>query len=270
MKRKPRRGWVWLVVAETADLGGLLRAARLATGFLLVMALAACNLPQHGGAGVTQPTGDAQPPARSESAAVTATVGSTPTPTPTLTATATRTFTPTPTDTPTASFTPSPSMTATLTPSATAKGGRSFAPQAAPDAFYTAGCTPDRIEIAVKVDPAADVANVFMFFQLEDQSGGSSTGWGDAVAMGKTASGTFGYTLLAARIPGAGNYASATLLVQFVAMNAGGTILARSSVYAAATLARCGTKPPGGMIPIRPGITLIPHLIPTTPVPIVR
>jgi hypothetical protein len=206
----------------------------------------------------------------SDYSTVTVIVGGTPTPT--STASATATFTPTRTPTATSTRTPTLTQTAsvTLTPSATLKGARAFAPQVSPDVFYSTGCTPDRVDVTLKIEPAADAANLFMFFQLEDQAGSGSTGWGDAVAMSKQAVGTFSYTLLSGRISGAGRYDNATLLLQFVAMDAGGAIVARSSVYAAATLARCGVKPSGGLIPIRPGITLLPRLFPTTPVPIVK
>jgi hypothetical protein len=325
------------------------RSGRLLMAIILVLALAACNLPQQGGAGPVMPTGDALPrawidapleaavlplgpyevvfhgsalagvargelsvngavaanvpnnetgatlavfranwtPAQpgkyvvraravdkngrwSDYSTVTVMVGSTPTIPPTSSATATRT----PTRTPTATFTRTPTRTLTGSPTFTAsptqKGARSFAPQASPDVFYSAGCTPDRVDISVKIEPAADVANLFMFFQLEDQAGSGSTGWNDSMAMSKSSPGTFIYTLLSARVPGAGKYDSATLLLQFVGMDADGAIVARSSVYAAATLARCGTKPPGGLIPIYPGITLIPRIFPTTPVPIIK
>jgi hypothetical protein len=212
----------------------------------------------------------------SDPSSVTVKVGGTPSPTPTATVTATLTLThsltPTVSATPTRSPTPTQTLTPTitLTPSATQKGEHSFSPQVAPDVFYSSGCTPDRLEIAVQVAPYGDFTNLFVFYQLEDQEKGSSTGWGDALAMGKPSPGHFSYTLLSARVNGAGLYTNATLLLQFVALDADGNVVARSSVYAAATLTRCGSRPPAGMLPLRPGITLIPHLVPTTPVPIVK
>ncbi len=299
-----------------------LRSGKLFLAIVLVLALAACNLPKQGGADLVLPTGDNLPqvkidspregtvlppgpyevvfhgsgpagiekgelsvnsmvvatlpnpdsgapqvvfrtswspstgPGRyllqarvkdktgrwSEYADVTVMIGATATPSPTITATPTRTATPAITFTPIPS--PSPSATPTITPSATPMGALGYRPQAWPDVFYTSGCIPDHVDFSVQVEPARDVANLYLFVQLEDQAFGGLTGWGVPLSMAKTGLGQYAYTLVPGRIPGgAGLYNSAILLLQFVAQDGGGSIISRSDVFAASSLVRCGEHP---------------------------
>jgi hypothetical protein len=187
----------------------------------------------------------------SAAAQVTVTVGGTVTPSPSPTRTLTPTRTGTPTQTRTLTRTP------TLTPSATLKAG--FAVQAAPDVFYAGRCTPDRVEISVVLTTNKPPANVFLFYQLQNQAGDGSTGWAEPVAMSRAA-GRFSYSLPSAKIPGSETFVTSWLLVQFVTTDNAGGILERSEVFPAVTLARCGVT----FIPrVTPNLRLI--RTPTTP-----
>jgi hypothetical protein len=203
----------------------------------------------------------------SEYAEVTVTVGATATPTPTITITPTLSATPAVTATPL----PSPSAVPTITPSATRIGAFGYRPQAWPDVFYTSGCTPDQVDFSVQVEPAKDVANLYLFTQLEDQAFGNQTGWGVPLAMAKMGDGQYTYSLVPARIPGgSGLYVRALLLVQFVAQDGSGSVISRSDVFAASTLVRCGERPTITVTPrasARQTVKLAPLAVPSsTPV----
>ena len=177
------------------------------------------------------------------------------------------TSSPTPTRPPTVTATDSATPTGTST-ATVASAPLVFTPRVSPDLFYSGGCTPDQVNISVQVSPAEKIANVYLFFHLENQAGSEATAWAEPVMMSNLGRGQFSAILTSRVIPGASGFDSAWLLVQFAAIDSQGIVQGRSEVFAGTFLARCGLR----LVPrvtLRPGLIPVPRVGTMTPTPIV-
>jgi hypothetical protein len=143
-----------------------------------------------------------------------------------------------PTSTPTLTLTSTP----TFTPSATqtAVVGVSFSNTSSPKKVYHGVCTPNQVLFAVAVTPLQNVQAVTIFTRLEDASGANHTAWDQGTAMNAKGNGIFQRSMPTSALPAVGQFNSALIQYQFVATDAGGTILARSPVYNDIQLGPCG------------------------------
>ncbi len=142
------------------------------------------------------------------------------------------TSTPTITPTPTATFTPSATQTAVV--------GVNFTNTSSPKQVYHGVCTPNQVLFAVAVIPLQNVQAVTVFTRLEDASGANHSDWDQGTAMEEQSNGIFQRSLPTSALPGLGQFNAGLLTYQFVATDAGGTILARSPVYNDIQLGPCG------------------------------
>jgi hypothetical protein len=178
------------------------------------------------------------------------TVGGGTTVTPVATITATVTTTPAVTATPTGTAT----ATVTGTPAAL-----SFTPRISANTFYYGTCGSDQVTIQVLV-PGDNVGSVVLFKNLQDQSGGTSTGWDEGASMTRSEGGWFSRTISSRSVAGANRFKKAWLLYQFVATDRANKVVGRSQVYSDIALLNCGEsqppeQPPSTIITITPSNT---------------
>ena len=147
-----------------------------------------------------------------------------PTSTPTLTPTSTPTFTPT--------FTPSATQTAVV--------GFNFSNASSPKQVYHGVCTPNQVLFSLSVTPLQNVQAVTIFTRLEDANGATHSAWDEGTTMNTQGNGNFQRSLSTSALPSVGQFNAGLLAYQFVATDAGGTILARSPVYNDIQLGPCG------------------------------
>jgi hypothetical protein len=153
--------------------------------------------------------------------------------------------TPTPTATPavtepsSATASPTPTSTLTLTPA-----GLIFFPGVSTNEFHYIAqnvpqCSPLDLFLTVKVSDPGRVNGMLLFFHLQDQAGGGSTGWNSGVPMNRLADGSYSLSVASDSISRFTDYLKAWLIYQFVAADAGGKVLGRSDVYSNVTLSMC-------------------------------
>jgi hypothetical protein len=162
----------------------------------------------------------------------------TPTAPPTPTATSTPTSTATATSTPTATATP----TGTPTPTATPVPFGFTEPEVSVQRFYYGlGCTagPDEVTLTIGVTQRSQVKQVAVFIRLYDPATGIKTSWNSGYLMEARDDGTFRRRLRWQDVPGHTHFESALLQYQFVAVDPGGGILARSEVFGDIVLSAC-------------------------------
>ncbi len=136
--------------------------------------------------------------------------------------------------------TPTPAETPTSTP--TPISALSFGqPSASLDHFYygKGSCSPTTLTLRISFSDPGRLANMLLFFHLEDKAGGGSTPWSDGVNMTAAGQGAYEHTLEASDIPGYASYSEAIFLYQFVALGPGGSVLLRSEVFRNVTLFKC-------------------------------
>jgi hypothetical protein len=162
----------------------------------------------------------------------------TPTAPPTPTATSTPTSTATATSTPTATATP----TGTPTPTATPVPFGFTEPEASVHSFYYGlGCSAgaDEVTLTIGVTQRSQVKQVAVFIRLYEPGSGVKTSWNSGYLMEARDDGTFRRRLRWQDVPGHTYFESALLQYQFVAVEPGGGILARSEVFGDILLSAC-------------------------------
>lgn len=147
--------------------------------------------------------------------------------------------TPVVTETPSATVSPTTTSTLTLTPA-----GLIFFPGVSTKEFHYIAqnvpqCSPLDLFLTVKVSDPGRVKGMLLFFHLQDQAGGGSTGWNSGVPMNRLADGSYSLTVASDSIPKFTDYLKAWFIYQFVAADAGGKVLGRSDVYSNVTLSMC-------------------------------
>jgi hypothetical protein len=153
--------------------------------------------------------------------------------------------TPTPTAAPSENASPSATVTLTATPTLTlTPAGLIFSPGISTNEFHYVAqnvpqCSPLDLFLTVKVSDPGRVKGMLLFFHLEDQAGGGSTGWNNGVSMNRLTDGSYSLSVSSDSIPGYTDYLKAWFIYQFVAMDSGGKPLARSEVYRDTTLSMC-------------------------------
>jgi hypothetical protein len=135
-----------------------------------------------------------------------------------------------------------PAPTETPTPTRTPQPALSFGePSISLDHFYYGKgvCIPTTLTLRVAFSNPSSVANMLLFFHLQDKAGGGFTLWNEGVSMTPLGSGSYEYTLASGDIPGFSSYPEALFLYQFVALGPDGTVVLRSDVFSNVTLLKC-------------------------------
>ncbi len=153
----------------------------------------------------------------------------------------------TPTSNPTPAASASPSATASPTATSTltlTPAGLIFFPGISTSEFHYVAqnvpqCSPVDLFLTVKVSDPGRVKGMLLFFHLQDQAGGGSTGWNSGIPMNRLADGSYSLSVASDSIPKFTDYLKAWFIYQFVAADAGGTVLGRSDVYSNVTLSMC-------------------------------
>jgi hypothetical protein len=142
--------------------------------------------------------------------------------------------------TPTLTFTPTSTSTATPTPTLAAL---TFTSQVSTHAFeYKRDCvpSPEEVTITAILSSTAGVKSVYLFFRLESSALGVTTEWNEGSPM---TSGTGGYstTISWDEIPQLSQiqWSSAVFAYQFVVVDMGDNVLARSQVFRDVMLSPC-------------------------------
>jgi hypothetical protein len=134
-----------------------------------------------------------------------------------------------------------PAATPTQTPTPTAPALTFGSPAVSSGSFYfgKGTCTPTTLTVGVSVSDPAKVANLLLFFRLQDVATGGLTPWSNGVSMRRTGAGAYEYTLESYDIPGYAASSEATFLYQFAALGQDGAVLLRSDVFRNVTLYEC-------------------------------
>jgi CSLREA domain-containing protein len=144
---------------------------------------------------------------------------------------------PTPSSTTTSTLVPTATSSATVTPLPLSFG----TPVLSLDHFYygKGACIPTTLTLRVSFSEPGRVADMLLFFRLQDKVGGGKTPWNEGVVMTPLGAGNYEYNLVSTSIPDYASYPEAWLLYQFVASGPGGTLVLRSDVFSNATLFAC-------------------------------
>jgi hypothetical protein len=138
-----------------------------------------------------------------------------------------------PTHTPSPTASPTPSPTAAQLFVQVAANPKTFNHQNA----NMATCSPNQISFQVTVGDPQAVASVVLFISLSGDAG--VTDWNEGESMAPLGEGSYAFSLHADAVPGAQNFAQATLRYQFVAFDAANAVLGRSPVYTDVAMGAC-------------------------------
>jgi CSLREA domain-containing protein len=147
---------------------------------------------------------------------------------------------PTSTPTPTPTFTPEPTTTL-FQPTFTSAPLLFGMPSLSLDHFYygPGNCIPTTLTVQVSISDPSQVADMLLFYHLQDKAGGGKTPWSEGVVMTSLGVGKYEFSIASTSIPDYASFKEAWLLFQFVASGPDGSLVLRSDVFNNATLFAC-------------------------------
>lgn len=156
-----------------------------------------------------------------------------------------------PTSTTTLTLTPTPSLTLTPTPTSTATFTLTATPTAAelvfmnatqPKKVHRGSCLPNQLTFEVTTKPTDGINGMLVFTRLQDTNSSNNSGWDTGMALNPQGNGVFRRSINTSLLNGVGQFKSAQLSYQFVAMAVDNTILGRSQVYSDVLITQCGLR----------------------------